>query len=305
MTQRLTINFYRVSPDSDLLPIHRRQLEPDQSTKKWETHLKVPKRDSYERYAILSRWPFSGDKSPYSTHEMRFDALPRQTRIRLLDDSLAESFRQRGLEVMRRKFSFSVHDNDSSLPCALAGIALRRGVEFQLDSVFVGDRRQFGYFITLKVSRSFTIGLADKHLQRAATGQQVYIGDEGADVRATLLSVGGDSADVLTADGSRSTVDTVSIRVPASYEIVKRYLLELGLGSDVFGQLLCREQEAAMRRTPKGQKRRDALKAQGDYVSTWLINNSDYGRLRFAWAFSNSHISIVTTQHAVKKVEEF
>jgi hypothetical protein len=198
-----------------------------------------------------------------------------------------------------------VHDKDSAIPCSIAGIALRRGVEFQLDSVFVGDRRQFGYFITLKVSRSFTIGLADTKLQRAATGKQVYIGDEGEDVGAILLSVGGVNADVLTADGSTSTVDTASIRVPASYEIVKRYLLELGLGSDAFGQLLGREQEAAMRRTPKGQKRRDALKAQGDYVSTWLIKNSDYGRLRFAWAFSDSTISIVTTQHAVKKVEEF
>lgn len=305
MPQRLTINFYRVSPDSDLLPVLRRTLGPEDSIEEWETLLKVPTRDTYQRFALLSRWPFTGDQAAYTTHEMRFDALPRQTRIRLLDDSLAQSFRKRGLEVMRRKFSFSVHEKDSAIACSVAGITLRRGVEFQLDSVFIGDRRQFGYFITLKVSRSFSVDLTNSKLQKAASGQQVYVGDAGEDAKAILISVSGDDATVQLSNGPTRTVSAASVRVPASYEIVKRYLLELGLGSDSFGQLLTREQEAAMRRTPKGQRRRDALKAQGDYVSTWLINNSDYGRLRFTWAFSDANMSLVTTQHAVKRVEEF
>jgi len=305
MAGEFQINFFRVMSESDLIPVMRRKLDGDEQLLDHETLYRVPRGEQYDRYAILSKFPWNGDESIYASHEMRISKLPRLARVRLLDDALCEAFRGRGFTVIRRRFEFVVQDDESRIPCSIEGIELRRGVEFHLDSAFLGENRHYGYFITLKISRSFSVGLDDAALQSAAMNQRLYYGDVGSDVPVVLQRVSGTSADVIKGDGSVETVATASLRVPASAAIVQGYLATRGERNTAYKKLLDEEQLAAMRRTARGQKRRDAVRAQGDFVSTWLIKNSEYGRLRFYWPFSESTMSLLTTQQSIVATEVF
>lgn len=305
MANEFQINFFRIIPESDLITVMRRRLDGEEQPLEHETLYRVPRGEQYDRFAVLSKYPWAGDESLYSSHDMRFAMLPRLTRVKLLDDSLSETFRQRGFAVIRRRFEFVIHDNESQMPCSIEGMELRRGVEFHLDSAFLAEKRHYGYFVTLKVSRSFTVGLDDTALQLAAVNQRVYYGDVGSDVPVVLQSVSGNRADVLKEDGSIETVSIASLRVPASVRIVQAYLANRGERNIGYKRLLDEEQLAAMRRTARGQKRRDAVKAQGDFVLTWLVKNSEYGRLRFAWPYSEATMSLLTTQQRITAAEVF
>ena len=200
--------------------------------------------------------------------------------LRLLTEGLATSFTARKLVVEREKLSFNVFDAKDQVKTEFDFIELVRGISFRAEHLTIQNKSHYAFYASMRVRRRFSAQVDSDKLHAAAVGEEVRIIDGERSERAKLIRIVGKLADVETQDFEAKQVALKDIQIGASPSILSRYSHAIG-HPEFNSQILIASQVASFRYNASGARVRSWLRAEVNYVGSWLAKTSQGGRLSF------------------------
>lgn len=199
---------------------------------------------------------------------------------RLLVDGLATSFSQRKCMVEREKLSFNVFDPKDRVKVDFDFIELLRGISFRAEHLTIQSKSYYAFYASMRVRRRFTDSVDSAKLLKAALGEEVRVMDGEHSERVKLLRLGDRHVEVETGDFTVKQVLLKDVQIGATPSILSRYSQAIGQG-DAHSRILVASQVASFRYNASGARVRSWLKAEFNYVGSWLAKMSQGGRLPF------------------------
>lgn len=279
----LELNFFPLRlPES--ISLATRVLRDEEKLRDGERRWRKQGEDGVASLAVLVA-PSTPASALYSMDPpVPLDEVPPGIIEALASEALKARFVELGYTVEPEPVGFSAFKPSHTFP-DVPGLLFLRGMEFRSDClVEKARRRQFGFFVSVRVRRRF----ARHHTQDPAQGNAA-IGEY-----VTLLSERHTGTWRLTRQDDRahtmevssgevtSVVSSQDVVVPASASILRRYG-PMVARRDLLKQATEMERRLSFRCQANGRLDPARIAKQRDCVATWLIEAQQFGRIDFRW----------------------
>jgi hypothetical protein len=311
----LRLNFFSTWLPEEELPILARDRDPTTKLQPWERNVAVrpvyqlesesdssrgkvpqPRKNTAVVGGILN----ADDRTNYIQELWKARDLDPGILKPLLATGLQQALRTKGLEIETDPVSFATIDLGAESKINLPPeVAIRRGMRFRVDHLVVRGRRIYGFFVSPVSRLAFANGFeSDEPLRTALIGERIFVRLGGTIRSAQLKSIDYlKQTAVILMDADAVELPLADAIPRATTKAISRYFSLLGR-PDQARDIRLASQVASFRLLPNGQRNRRWLVHQYEYVCSWLLSQSESGRLRFQWPFSN--IEVYTNAEALE-----
>jgi hypothetical protein len=230
---------------------------------------------------------------PYQEEHRPIADAPAGSVLVLISAALGARLATAGYDTEDERVGFSAFLPKHTFP-DIADLAFLRGVDLRPDYlVDRGRKKHFGFFVSMRVRRRFARSHMDDPSQlKAGLGEGVRLRstEHRGKWRLMHYDLERDSAEVTNGE-TTVTVSLDRVVVPPSHNILVRYGGLVGR-PELAAEAMGFERRLTFRYQGNGRLNPSWLAKQRDFVTTWLIEAAQFGRIDFGWCAATFSMAI-------------